>query len=433
MHRSKLLCQRAHRASTVSLPKSRTAGLHGNSLLLSPPTKIFTSSPNISSYSTSPCKSACIGRNLVIAAGTRPVYSLFIRTFSNSPTSRKTKAPTVVDGSKAVEDKPREREAQEELEQREDQELKEQEREFLRPEKAEAVAQLNLSARLSAEKTTGKWGGFREVWRLLSIVKGETKTLTLAFAFLIVSSTISISIPYTIGKILDQAAKSNGGNELLFGLDQTTFYLGFGTLLVVGASATYGRIITLRVVGERIVTRLRSQLFRQTYSQNAEFFDANRTGDLISRLGSDTIIVGKSITQNLSDGLRSIVSGAAGIGAMAYVSLKLTAVLAIIGPFVAVGSIFYGRIVRNISRKIQENLGTLTKIAEERLGNVKTSQAFAGEILEVARYNKQTKKIFRLGVKEGLYSAAYYGAVGCLCSWLKKLKLTRRRTRWLAI
>lgn len=333
-----------------------------------------------------------------------------------------------MDGVKAVEDKPREREEKEESEQREDQELKEQERDFLRPEKAEAVAQLNLSARLSAEKTTGKWGGFREVWRLLSIVKGETKTLTLAFVFLIVSSTISISIPYTIGKILDQAAKSNGGNELLFGLDQTTFYLGFGALLVVGASATYGRIITLRVVGERIVTRLRSQLFRQTYSQNAEFFDANRTGDLISRLGSDTIIVGKSITQNLSDGLRSIVSGAAGIGAMAYVSLKLTAVLAIIGPFVAVGSIFYGRIVRNISRKIQENLGTLTKIAEERLGNVKTSQAFAGEILEVARYNKQTKKIFRLGVKEGLYSAAYYGAVGCLCSRLKKLKLTRRRT-----
>lgn len=416
MHLSKLLCQRAHRASTVARPKFGIAGLHANSLRLSLAPKISTSSPNIRSISVSPCKYKCISRKPAIAVRTRPAYSLLIRTFSDAPISRKNAAPSTVDGVKAVEKIAREREEQEQSQQREDQELKEQEREFLRPEKAEAVAQLNLSARLSAEKTTGKWGGFREVWRLLSIVRGETKTLTLAFVFLITSSTISISIPYTIGKILDQAAKSNGGNELLFGLDQTTFYLGFGTLLVVGASATYGRIITLRVVGERIVTRLRSQLFRQTYSQNAEFFDANRTGDLISRLGSDTIIVGKSITQNLSDGLRSIVSGAAGIGAMAYVSLKLTAVLAIIGPFVAVGSIFYGRIVRNISRKIQENLGTLTKIAEERLGNVKTSQAFAGEILEVARYNKQTKRIFRLGVKEGLYSAAYYGAVGCICS-----------------
>ena len=80
----------------------------------------------------------------------------------------------------------------------------------------------------------------------------------------------------------------------------------------------------LRIVGERIVTRLRSQLFRKTYVQNAEFFDANRVGDLISRLSSDTIIVGKSITQNISDGLRALVTGTAGLGLMAYVSLKLT-------------------------------------------------------------------------------------------------------------
>ena len=80
----------------------------------------------------------------------------------------------------------------------------------------------------------------------------------------------------------------------------------------------------LRVVGERIVTKLRSQLFRKTYVQNAEFFDANRVGDLISRLSSDTIIVAKSITQNFSDGLRALVTGTAGLGLMAYVSLKLT-------------------------------------------------------------------------------------------------------------
>lgn len=294
------------------------------------------------------------------------------------------------------------------------QKQKEDELEFERPERADMVAQLDLSARLSAGKTSGKWGGFREVWRLLKIAKGETKILMLAFGFLIVSSVISISIPWSIGKILDQAAKSDGGTEQLFGFDLTTFYIGLGTLLVIGAGATYGRIITLRIVGERIVTRLRSRLFRQTYDQNAEFFDANRTGDLISRLGSDTIIVGKSITQNVSDGLRSVVSGGAGIAAMAYVSLKLTAILALVAPPVAIGSMFYGRIVRNLSRKIQENLGTLTKIAEERLGNVRTSQAFAGEILEVARYNKQTKKIFKLGVREGLYTAAFYGAVSIL-------------------
>jgi len=144
---------------------------------------------------------------------------------------------------------------------------------------------------------------------------------------------------FSIGKILDVATKNTDG--LLFGLTPPQFYaalaavslfqftmtstpLTLSQVMAIGAACNYGRIIMLRIVGERIVTRLRSQLFRKTYVQNAEFFDANRVGDLISRLSSDTIIVGKSITQNISDGLRALVTGTAGLGLMAYVSLKLT-------------------------------------------------------------------------------------------------------------
>jgi len=135
---------------------------------------------------------------------------------------------------------------------------------------------------------------------------------------------------------------------------------------------------------------------------------------LISRLGSDTIIVGKSITQNLSDGLRSLVSGAAGFAMMGYVSLKLTGILALIGPPVAIVAFLSGRSLRTLSRKIQKNLGTLTKIAEERLGNVRTSQAFVGEVQEAARYNRQIKRIFGLGKKEAVVAAGFYGSTGLM-------------------
>jgi len=252
------------------------------------------------------------------------------------------------------------------------------------------------------------------------------KVLSLAFLLLLISSSITMSIPFSIGKILDIATKGakegpvegadgaalTEGSDLLFGLSLTTFYSALAGILAVGASANYGRIIILRIVGERIVARLRSKLFRRTYVQNAEFFDANRVGDLISRLGSDTIIVGKSITQNLSDGLRAFVSGAAGFGLMAYVSLKLTGILTLLFPPVALGAFLYGRAIRHLSRKIQKNLGTLTKIAEERLGNVRTSQAFAGEILEVHRYNTQVRKIFDLGMRESFISATFFSSTG---------------------
>ena len=286
-----------------------------------------------------------------------------------------------------------------------------EERGFVRSEKASQAAQVNLSARLAKDgKSQGQTAGLGEIWRLIKIAKPEAGVLGYAFVFLLISSSISMSIPFSIGQILDIATKSESGN-VIFGMELSTFYLALGGVLAVGAAANYGRIIILRIVGERIVARLRSQLFRRTFVQNAEFFDANRVGDLISRLSSDTIIVGKSITQNLSDGLRSLVSGGAGIGLMAYVSLKLTGILALMFPPVAVGAFFYGKAIRNLSRRIQRNLGTLTKIAEERLGNVRTSQAFAGEILEVGRYNKQVKKIFELGKREALISATFFSTV----------------------
>lgn len=281
-----------------------------------------------------------------------------------------------------------------------------------RTEKAAQASQINLSAKLSTEgpdgegKTGGSW---REVWRLLQIARPEVRPLSLAFVFLLISSSVTMSVPFSIGRIMDAATNDQG---TMYGFSMEQFYLALGTLLAFGACANYGRIVILRIVGERVVTKLRSSLFRKTFVQNAEFFDANRVGDLISRLGSDTIIVGKSITQNVSDGLRSLVSATAGLTMMGYVSIKLTGVLAIFLPPIAIAAFFYGRAIRNLSRRIQKNLGTLTKIAEERLGNVRTSQAFAGELQEVNRYNTQVRKIFGLGRREAFISATFFSASG---------------------
>ncbi|KAK4502360.1 hypothetical protein PRZ48_005785 [Zasmidium cellare] len=283
---------------------------------------------------------------------------------------------------------------------------------FRKTERAAQASQVNLSAKLSShgKDGEGKTGGTgKEIMRLLRIARPEARTLGLAFVFLLISSSITMTVPFSIGKILDAASQEEG---TLFGLKTEYFYIGLATLLATGACANYGRIVLLRIVGERIVTKLRSSLFKRTFVQNAEFFDANRVGDLISRLGSDTIIVGKSITQNLSDGLRSLVSATAGLSLMAYVSLKLTGILAIAFPPVAIGAFLYGRAIRDLSRRIQKNLGTLTKIAEERLGNVRTSQAFAGELQEVHRYNTQVRNIFSLGRKEAFISATFFSASG---------------------
>lgn len=282
---------------------------------------------------------------------------------------------------------------------------------FKQSEKAKQAAHVNMSARLSKEGKTAGNGGWAEIVRLIKIARPEVKWLGISFVFLLISSGVTMSIPFSVGRILDIATSSKEETTLL-GLTLNQFFMGFAAFMTLGAMANFGRVVLLRIVGERVVARLRTQLYRRTYVQDAEFFDANRVGDLISRLGSDTVIVGKSITQNISDGLRAIVSGATGFAAMAWLSPQLTSVILLMFPPIAIGAFFYGRFMRNISRQIQRNLGTLTKIAEERLGNIKTSQAFAGEIQEVGRYNKQVRKIFTLGRKESIVAATFFGSTG---------------------
>ncbi|RDW65480.1 putative multidrug resistance protein 2 [Coleophoma crateriformis] len=351
-----------------------------------------------------PLPSTALHAQLGLPSRWRPVAS-HLRPFYS--TSNLQEAPKPLERQDHIE---RERARKEE----EEEDRLDEEQGFAKSEKASQAAQVNLAARLSSGKQQKNSAGLGEIWRLIKIARPEARWLGLAFAFLLISSSITMSIPFSIGKILDLATKDPSEGATLFGLDMKQFYIALAAVLSVGAAANYGRIIILRIVGERIVARLRSQLYRRTYIQNAEFFDANRVGDLISRLSSDTVIVGKSITQNLSDGLRAIVSGGAGFVAMAWVSTKLTSILLLMFPPIAIGAFFYGRTIRNLSRRIQRNLGTLTKIAEERLGNVRTSQAFAGEIQEIGRYNHQIKKIFALGRKEAIISATFFSSSGFL-------------------
>lgn len=283
---------------------------------------------------------------------------------------------------------------------------------FKKSEKANKAAHINMSARLSKDgkSPSGTKPGFAEVWRLIKIARPEVKALSVAVVLLLISSAVTMSIPFSVGRILDLSTQGSADEVRLFGLTLYQFFGGLAGLLTLGATANFGRIIILRIVGERVVARLRTQLYRRTYVQDAEFFDANRVGDLISRLNSDTVVVGKSITQNVSDGLRSLVSGAAGFAAMFWLSPKLTSIILVMVPPIGLGAVLYGRSIRNLSRQIQKNVGSLMKIAEERLGNIKTSQAFAGEVQEIGRYNKQVRKIFALGRREAIVSGVFFSS-----------------------
>lgn len=255
--------------------------------------------------------------------------------------------------------------------------------------------------------------------------------MILALVFILISGAVSMTIPSVIGKLLDAAKEGHlagvgasgegadssdnqedSSDRLIYGLTFPQFYTALGTIFVVGAFANMGRIVLLKVTGEKLVARLRTRTMKAALQQDATFLDNNRVGDLISRLSSDASIVSKSVTQNLSDGARAVIQGAVGFGMMSFISWKLTCVMTLMAPPLAVMAMVYGKKIRNLSRQLQTSVGGLTKVAEEQLSAARTVQAYGGEKQEIRRYAGEVRNVFNIGLKEALTSGVFFGVTG---------------------
>ncbi|KAI7864103.1 P-loop containing nucleoside triphosphate hydrolase protein [Spinellus fusiger] len=213
-----------------------------------------------------------------------------------------------------------------------------------------------------------------------------------------------------MGKIIDIV--TNPSTEGILGLSMPQFFVALSAVFLVGAAANTGRVLLFRWTGERIIQRLRNDLYRSILRQDMAFFDRNRTGELISRLSMDTNIVGKSITNNVSDGLRALATTVVGSSMMLWVSPQLTGIMMLIVPPVAVFAIAYGRYVRTLSRNTQTALSEITKVAEERISAIRTVQAFAKEKVELRHYELRVADIYHLACKEAMANAAFFGGAG---------------------
>ncbi|KAJ3391687.1 ATP-binding cassette permease mdl1 [Entophlyctis sp. JEL0112] len=269
------------------------------------------------------------------------------------------------------------------------------------------------------EETLSKLSFGKEVSRIFSLARPELPLLFGAGGFLVVSSAVTMSVPFSMGKIMDfvmvQMGVKVADNEIMHLMSSVpleTLFAGLIAIFAVGAGANFGRIMLMKMAGERIIERMRNNIFNNIIRQDIRFFDENRTGEIISRLSADTVIVGKSLTQNLSDGLRNAAMAVVGTGMMLYVNINLTLTMMSIIPPIAFAAIYYGRIVRDLSAKTQTATSQTTQVAQERLDAVRTVRAFAQEPVESAAYARETHKVYELSMRETLASASFFSGAG---------------------
>ena len=143
--------------------------------------------------------------------------------------------------------------------------------------------------------------------RLLALAKPEWLRLTVATVFLLIGGAAGLAYPRVIGVLIDAALA--GGVQSI-----NRAAVAMAVIFAVQAVAVAMRYYLFSVAGERIVTRLREQVYRSIIDQEIGFFDLRKTGELTSRITADATVMQNTVSVNLSMGLRNLVMVVGGIG-----------------------------------------------------------------------------------------------------------------------
>lgn len=243
--------------------------------------------------------------------------------------------------------------------------------------------------------------------RLMTLAKPELLLLLMASLALLASSGAQIAAPFFFGKVI-QAATEKGMKHL----NETIVILAL--VYLGGALAALVRAWLFTLAGQRLVARIRKQLFNSILHQEVAFFDNNRTGELINRLSSDTQVIQNALTVNVSMLLRYIFQIVGSLVFMFTLSAKLTGVLISVVPIVGIGAQQYGSYVQGLRKKFQDELAAASATAEESIGNIRTVRSFSQERKAMGNYGTDINKSYKVGAKLALFSGLFQGVIGII-------------------
>ncbi|KAG9085165.1 ATP-binding cassette permease mdl1 [Ceratobasidium sp. UAMH 11750] len=222
-----------------------------------------------------------------------------------------------------------------------------------------------------------------------------------------------MSVPLTIGKLIDFFSHGTRPEIIPESITPTTAAVAILAAFTLGAAANAGRVVLMRSAAARIIARLRKATYASALRQDVEYLERTAgPGDVVSRLNADAYIVGDSLTGNLSDGVRAVVTASIGLSLMFYISPTLTALMLAIVPPVSLGAFAYGRYLKRLSNRTQEGLGDMSKVANEALSAVRTVQAFTAAPREQDRFGAKVDLVQSLAIKEARASAMFFGTTG---------------------
>ncbi len=210
----------------------------------------------------------------------------------------------------------------------------------------------------------------------------------LAIAALVLTASVSLILPLSVRRVVDGFNASNASL-----LDQYfAAALGIAAVLAVGTGLRYYLVTRL---GERVVADIRRALFDRVMGLSPAFFERLMTGEIVSRLSTDTTLILSVIGSSVSVALRNVLILLGGLVLLFLTSAKLSGLVLLIVPAVVVPIVILGRKLRRLSRENQDWIAVSSGQASEALTSVQTVQAFTHEAKTRAIFAEVTEKSFQ--------------------------------------
>lgn len=258
-----------------------------------------------------------------------------------------------------------------------------------------------------------KGKSLRPLKSLWPYIRPYHKTLILALGALLIASGALLMLPVGVRYVIEQvlAADSSAGIN--------KYFLGLFAVVAVLAVFSGMRLYLVTWVGERVVADLRDAVYRHVIALDPTFFEVTKTGEVLSRLTTDTTLIQSMAGAGLSYVLRNSITLIGAIIMLAVTSATLTGYILLIVPLVMVPIIVLGRRLRRLSRESQDRIADSSGIAGEALNAVQTVQSFSLEQLQGDRFAESVEASFESAIRRnrlrstltGLVMMSLFGAI----------------------
>ncbi len=245
-------------------------------------------------------------------------------------------------------------------------------------------------------------GSPRSLSGLLPFLAPYRWRIALAVVFLVLAAVATLAFPLALRALIDNGLVASAGGQVDPGGQvlalRNHFFELFGVAAALGLFSA-GRFYMVSWLGERVTTDLRNAVYAHVVRQSPEFFETTQTGEVLSRLTGDTMLVQTVVGSSLSMGLRNVVMGIGALGMLVWTNpYVMTQVLGIL-VLVVLPSVWFGRRVRKLSRASQDRVADASAIAAEVLNAIPVVQSYTAEGREAARFDASTANAFQTAVR----------------------------------